>query len=226
MLPLAGRSVSGYTVGMRSLRLALVLSCVPPAVHAASPEDERIWAYTQACAKAASPGSRTAGLPGAPETYFLSVEKGFPRVDADVDLRYWPGMTDQELAQAELLMDESRKAIRRFYANYGLIVEPVFHHVRDEKPAGKNHYVVYLARHLEGMSAMNWGVNASWPARERGMIHTHEFGHVLGLKDEYETLMAERLGEPDNIMRTWNAPDGRLYLRQIKTILARLCPGI
>lgn len=207
---------------MRPLCLALLL-CAPAA---RASEDERIRAYVRACAEAAAPGARVAGLPGAPETYFLSVDKGFPRVDVDVDLRYWPGMTDRELAQAEAVMDESRKAIRRFYAAHGILVEPVFHHVRDEKPAGRNHYVVYLARHLEGMSSMNWGVNASWAPRERAMIHTHEFGHVLGLKDEYETLMAERIGEPDNIMRAWNAPNGRLYLRQIKTIVSRLCPGL
>ncbi len=203
----------------------MLLSLSAAAATPAAEEDARIAAYVDACAKSAAPGATVRAAPNAPESYFLSTIDGVPTIKLDADLRWSGATTEREMAAAKEVLAASIRAVQRFYARYGIRVQPTFHYQRGQEAAGKDHFVIYLSPYVKVMSPMNWGVNAGWSDQDRAMVHTHEFSHLLGLKDEYETLMAVRIGEPDNIMRKWNAENGRLYLRQIRDILAPLCPG-
>ncbi|MFC1522707.1 hypothetical protein ACFL6Y_09885 [Elusimicrobiota bacterium] len=57
-------------------------------------------------------------------------------------------------------------------------------------------------------------------------IAVHEFGHILGLSDEYPSGMcpARKVGmEDDSVMKYWHVERPRLYPRHIEQLLGPLC---
>ena len=79
-----------------------------------------------------------------------------------------------------------------------------------------------------------WGVNRDWEFSERAKIITHEFSHLLQLKDEYlskigaKTQIEVALYEDDSLMKNVDHPNPRLYARHLKQIFSPLCeePGL
>ena len=164
-------------------------------------------------------------------TDYVGVEDGRIVIKAELQLRYQHYFTQQELTEAIRLVDQVRPYVERIYARNGIDLRLTLYHAPYDPVAMNPHptppgnaYVVYVRRDTgDHMNSLFWGVNADWDAKSRGSIYAHEFAHKLDLKDEYDTLLAERIGEADNIMRDWKAAGAKFYPHQIKTMISPLC---
>ena len=161
----------------------------------------------------------------------IFIENDMIHIDLSVQLRYQHYFSPDELALAMELIEETRSHIEQFYATQGLRLHLTFYHAPYDSTSLAGHpqppersHVVYIRRNTgEHMKSLYWGVNFSWSNTERAAIYTHEVSHLLGLKDEYRTALAERIGEEDNIMNNWDAEYARFYPHQIDTLIAPLC---
>jgi hypothetical protein len=166
---------------------------------------------------------------GNPESDYLSVKNGVPHIDAQVDLRYSPLLSRQERLEGVKVLERSRVAIEKFYALHGIDVSLTFHHGLESGDAAHwDSFVVYVRKDdaTSRHTSMSWAINETMPDALREKIHIHEFGHLLGLPDEYIKFGITQEGEPDNIMNDATAPGAHLYPRQIRAILEPLCPGV
>jgi hypothetical protein len=169
------------------------------------------------------------------ESDYLSIVNGAPHIDATVDLRYpFSYMSRDEMNSSIDIMEISKGEIVQFYAENGIKLNLTFNHQIEKNPwSPKDNFVVNLRRNMEdAMQSTFWGVNAHWDIAMRGQIHGHEFSHLLGLEDEYESPniskrlppgVEPRIGEDDNIMAHWDAKEARLYPHQIELLLAPIC---
>jgi hypothetical protein len=162
---------------------------------------------------------------------FIRVNDGRAQIKIQIQLRYQSYFSEAELQEATLLLENSKEVIKRFYQQYFIDLDIDFEHAyydftqRSPHPTpNRDKHIIYIKRDMdEYMNLMYWGVNRHWSPEMRGKIYTHEFSHLLGLKDEYDTTLATRIGEPDNIMRNYDANPGRFYPHQIKELLAPIC---
>lgn len=159
------------------------------------------------------------------------VSEGKIYIELGVQLRYQHYFSSEEFTQAVQLMEGAREEIEKYYASQGVYLQLTFDHARYDATSRAGHpqpqnrdHVVYIRRETgEHMKSVYWGVNFSWSQKDRGAILSHEVAHLMGLKDEYETRLAERIGEEDNIMNNWDAPGARFYPHQIAQLIAPIC---
>ena len=206
------------------------IDAVAPGYRAAGVDDETKEIYMD-CLERSEEGVFYARNLNQKATDYVGVRQGRIVIRAELQLRYQHYFTDEEIAEAIMLIEGVRPHIEEFYARQGLALELTFHHTPYDSSSRTPHpsppgnaYVVYIRRNTgEHMTSMYWGVNPDWEADARGSIYTHEFSHKLNLKDEYDTLLADRIGEKDNIMRDWNADNARFYPHQIRSLVSPLC---
>lgn len=164
-------------------------------------------------------------------TDYLYVKNGNVTLRIDIQLRYQHYFSDEEFLEATGIVEEAKKVIISFYKKYNINLIINFDHQkynfssRTAHPMPKTgEHVVYIRKNTgDAMKETYWGINYSWSTQDRGMIYAHELSHLFGLKDEYETTLADRIGEEDNIMREWSHPNARFYPHQIQEILSPLC---
>lgn len=215
---------------MRALSIVALLVLSLDNTSASS--NQPIAKIISACLERSDEGRFYARKKNQETTDYVGVENGRIVVKAGLQLRYQHYFSQAELVEARRLIDQVRPYIEKIYARNGIELRLTLHHAPYDPAAVNPHpappgnaYVVYVRRDTgDHMNSVFWGVNSSWDSTMRGSIYAHEFAHKLNLKDEYDTLLAERIGEADNIMRNWKAAGARFYPHQIRTIISPLCP--
>jgi len=189
--------------------------------------------FVSACLEKSDEGQFVARRKNQQATDYVGVEGGKIIIKAGLQLRYQHYFFNEELVEAMQLIEQVRPHIEAIFLQHGLELQLTFYHAPYDLTSMNPHptppdnaYVVYIRRdNGDHIHSLFWGVNFTWKSRMRGLIYTHEFSHKLGLKDEYDTALADRIGEEDNIMRNWDAEGAKFYPHQIKRILSPLCPS-
>jgi hypothetical protein len=213
----------------------MVLAIIPLQVYAGEHEREDIARYLQDCrTERSTPFIQPVQQP---ESYTVGKHDGHYVIGINVQLRYAAYFSVDELAEARQIMERVKTWIADYYHHYGLHLNIHFEHAAYNPRASNPHpmpekpsHVVYIRRDTGShMKKTYWGVNREWDDDARARIITHEFSHLLNLKDEYLTLMGaqsikeEAHFEDDSLMKNVDHPHPRLYLRHIQQIVAPLC---
>lgn len=143
----------------------------------------------------------------------------------------YPGAT---LAQGVSLRDRLeavKPCMAGFFARYGILLDLNFRHAPDRDNALGSELDLNVREAGERgatFNASNWAFSLDGsPLTDTCSVFTHEFGHLLGLVDEYpdEIEPNRQLGELDSLMRNCHCRvhDTRFYLRHIRTMLEGAC---
>ncbi|MCB0341136.1 MAG: hypothetical protein H6626_05175 [Pseudobdellovibrionaceae bacterium] len=171
------------------------------------------------------------------EAYELGRQDGIWVIRATVQLRYSHYFSAEELEEARGIMEQTRQWIQDYYAPYGFDLQITFDHAyfdgssrNSYNTPKKDSFVVYIRRNTGyHMKSVYWGVNRDFDFVERAVLITHEFSHLLGLKDEYQSAIGaaspeeEASYENDSLMKNTDHPQPKLYPRHMKTILRPIC---
>lgn len=214
--------------------LAIYSSILMAANHNGPTRDEKIQKIVNRCLESVENGHGVLRYTNRESSDYIFKDNDEIHIKIKIQLRYQLSFTDEEFTQAKILIEEAKNFIREFYAQHHLNVEIKLEHAKFYRNSMNpyprptdNAHIVYIRKEMgDAMSVLTWGVNFQWDPIMRGQIYAHEFSHLLGLQDEYDTPRATRIGEIDNIMRNWDAPKPKLYPHQIKQIISPLCPRI
>lgn len=169
--------------------------------------------------------------------YSVSKHNGNYVIGINIQLRYAAYFSDQELEQAEKILEQVKTWITRYYKAYGLHMDIHLEHAHFNRASSNPHpmpqthgHVIYIRRDTgHHMKKTYWGINRDWDFEQRARLIAHEFSHLLQLKDEYLTTIGaqsrqEEAGyEDDSLMKNAGHPEPKLYLRHIQQILSPLC---
>ncbi|MFC1523073.1 hypothetical protein ACFL6Y_11750 [Elusimicrobiota bacterium] len=180
------------------------------------PEDKEVEVFYHA--------RHSCGLLGAGNNvhYRATKERDVIRIRMGIYFKFEGGKWERK--RARKAVHKLPECIKKFYARQGLLVEmtPYF----DLGPQGRE--MADLAVDTQPKDG-NWRADAEhWEVHDCKTC-LHEFGHLLGLPDEYEDGACPNrtyIGETDSLMRNPDHRRAKLYSRHIKTITDPLCvPG-
>ena len=124
-------------------------------------------------------------------------------------------------------MNVVKDCMTNFFGKHGIRLDLSFNYT-DAGPADVSIRTVGTRGATYNMTNWAFGINErSLSVTEACTTMTHEFGHLLGLKDEYpeEGLMNRIVGDANSIMRTAHCEPElvKFYSRHVKEILFPLC---
>ncbi|MFC1523115.1 hypothetical protein ACFL6Y_11960 [Elusimicrobiota bacterium] len=151
--------------------------------------------------------------------YWAKKEEDVVKIRMSIYFTY-PG-EERERNTVRKAIKELPACIRGFYAYGGLLVEmiPYFDSGSQDMARADNVIASMPQSHTYRADAKNWNVFDCG-------IAIHEFGHLLGLPDEYidaQTSNKSFIGEENSVMRDYKPINAALYPRHIKSILDPLC---
>ncbi|MBI4403222.1 MAG: hypothetical protein HY537_03635 [Deltaproteobacteria bacterium] len=131
-------------------------------------------------------------------------------------------------------LDETKPCLTEFFSKHGIILSLTFYNEGDPAaPVGDSSQINLRLYGERGatINEKNWAFGSDGTLFEPGYACTliaHEFGHRLGLLDEYEDEKVPNrfIGEDDSIMKTLSIDPQqvKLYPRHITAIFEAMCP--